>query len=387
MNKIKIAVWGISDGILRYIKKEIDPRKTEISMIIDNDKEKQKASFMNISVIAPNQIVKNSVDFFLVAALSAYEEIKNQLIRYGVSEERIQPFVTENLCEYCIGPIDNINVDFIYATYFQPTLIEQLVKKYIKIYGKYTSVPVNTDTLDTWLNKSSLISHACGGFVNGKKVMYSNSKEAFQYSMNNKFKLIECDMLLTAEQELLLAHDFGCFYEAEQENYTMLSANELLNMLKEYSDVNCMVDIKWNDYDEFSRCICKLDQLIEVNTDNEEERRILKKQIVLEVYDEETIILAKEKQFDMIFTQYRNPEIKCSMGIVNICHQYDIRAIAMPLSPHVYKKKFMKIITDKNIKIFVFSTNSIRDYQRLRKIGINGILTDYLTEKDLIVRD
>ena len=46
-------------------------------------------------------------------------------------------------------------------------------------------------------------------------------------------------------------------------------------------------------------------------------------------------------------------------------------------------KKFLNILTDKNIKIFVFSTDSIEEYSRLRKMGVSGVFTNYLFESNI----
>ena len=263
MSKIKIAVFGISEPILRVIRNEIDPRKAEVIVFVDNDKVKQGTCFMNIPVVSLEQIDKTEVDYFLVAALSAYEKVKQQLIEFGVSKKKIQVFVTNQLCEYCLGSLEDIDVDFIRKVYFEPKKRIQQVRKYQKIYEEYSQNEKFEKCPEDWFYKSNLISHACGGIVNGRHLMYSNSKEAFQYSMEQGFKIIECDMIVLPDGELILAHDYWRFYEAKEENYSMMTAKELLLLLKEYPDVNCLIDVKWENHNEYAFYVNEIEKLIE----------------------------------------------------------------------------------------------------------------------------
>lgn len=384
MDKIRVAVFGISTPILQVIRNEIDPRKVELVTFIDNDKSKQGTCFMNIPVVSLEQIDKDAIDYFLVTALSAYEKIKQQLMEFGIHKERIQVFVTEQLCEYCLGSIEDIDLDFIQRVYFKPDKMTAVVARYHEIYSEYSKVPVYEEASEEWFQKSNLISHACGGIVNGRQVMYSNSKEAFQYSMEQGFKIIECDMLRLKKGELVLAHDYWRFYEAEEEQYSMLTARGLLAFLKEHPQVSCLVDVKWDNYDEYADYVNEIEKIIKDICKDKEESRILKEQIIMEVYDEPTIRIAKEKSFNMIFTQYRNPESACFMNTVNICYRYGIKAVAFSVCGCFKKEKFLKIVTDKNIKIYAFSSDSVEEYNSLRKLGVTGIFTNYLTEKTLI---
>lgn len=86
----------------------------------------------------------------------------------------------------------------------------------------------------------------------------------------------------------------------------------------------------------------------------------------------------------MIFTQYKNPDWQCFMNTVVLCYQYGIRAIALAIGSCFLMEKFMKIITDKGIKVFAFSTDSFDGYSALKRIGVTGIFTNYLTENDMI---
>ncbi|MBD5503039.1 MAG: hypothetical protein HDR09_04595 [Lachnospiraceae bacterium] len=382
MNKIKIAVFGISDVILRAIKSAVDPSRAEMVVFFDNDKIKQEVDYEDIPVLAPSReiISDYSIEYIIVTALSAYEDIRMQLMDLGISKDIIQVFVADELREYCIGSIDDINIDLVKNIYFEPQKRMDIITEYKEIYNQYATALKYEEEEDAWFNKSHFISHACGGIVNGKRMMYSNSKEAFQYSMEKGFRLIECDIMRMDNNELVLAHDYERFYDAEHDEYTMMAVDELLMLLQKYEMVSCLIDVKWNSHDDYAFLVDEINKKIRKLTNSDSEMGLLKKKIIMEVYDEETIKIAKSNEFEMIFTQYRNKKWKCFMDTVNLCHKYDVKVVAMSVEAALQMEKFVKIITDKGIKIFVYSVDNIDEYSAIRKMNIAGVFTNYLVE-------
>lgn len=385
MKKVRIAIWGISDGILNAITEEINPFNTEIVLFFDNDETKHGICYRNIPIMpASKQLVcEKAVDYILVTALSAYEGIKEQLIDMGIEKEKIQVFVAKDIKRYCVGNIDDIDINLIKKIYFEPQKIINIVTEYRTIFDIYSKIPACEERVEEWYNKGKMISHACGGIVNGKRMMYSNSKEAFEYSVKKKFKLIECDLTRLYNGELVLLHDWERCWELEEEQYSMMTAKDLFMLLKGHREMSCLIDTKWRDYDEYCLLVNEIDRLIETICDDSNERDALKEQVIMEVYDEETIKIAKEKDFNMIFTQYRNPQWPYFMNTVMLCHKYGVKVIAMPVYVCLEWKKLIRIFTDKNIKIFAFSTDSIDEYSALRRMNVTGIFTNYLTECEL----
>lgn len=385
MKRFRIAVFGINDGILHAIKRAIDPRKAEIVLFFDNDKMKLGICYMDIPILEPSrEIIETfSIDYIVVTALSAYESVENQLLSMGISRDKIQVFVADDLWKYCLGAVVNINTDFIKCIYFEPHKRLDIVAKYKEAYDRYSAVPVCKENTEKWYHKCNLIAHACGGNIDGRKVIYSNSKEALYYSMKKKFRVIECD-LMRMNDELILAHDYERFYELEQEKYTRMTAEEVLVFLREQEMVSCLIDVKWDSYEEYAFLLNEVEKLIENITDNYKEKITLKKQIVIEVYDEETIKIARKKDFEMFFTQYRNPQGECFMDTVSLCHKYGIEAVGIPVEWFWDMRKFLNIITDKNIKLFVYSTDAIDEYSAMRKMNVTGVFTNFLTVSDIV---
>lgn len=382
-SQYNIVIFGITDEILKVIRKEINPGKAKITAFVDNDKSKYGKSFMNIPVVPLEEIDKAAIDMFVIAALSSYEAVKHQLMSAGVEEENIQPFVTNELTEYELGNLEYINTEFIKKVYFEAGKMQKLLEKYNRTQGRYQQLIPYIDKEGDWFLKSNLISHACGGVVNGKQSMYSNSREAFMYSMEQGFKLVECDLMLMPDGEMLLSHDYWRFWEALEVPYTMMTAKEILSLLKQYPDVSLLIDVKWEDYDTYGECVEKIEQIMTELCVNEAERNKLKSQIVLEVYDEPTIKIAHDNNYEMFFTQYRNPERLSFTNTVYLCYQYGIKVVGLWPEFCYQRKRYLNRITDKNIKIYVYSSDSVEEYKALRKLGVKGIFTNYLTEKDI----
>lgn len=100
----------------------------------------------------------------------------------------------------------------------------------------------------------------------------------------------------------------------------------------------------------------------------------------MEVYNEETIEIAYKRGFKMFFTQYRNPDADYHMKIVNLCSEYGINVVGIGVGTLLYKDtgKFLNIITSKNIRVFVFSTDILEEVAKLKQMGVHGVFTNYL---------
>lgn len=338
MSRIKLAVWGINDAIWHVIKNKIDPGKAEVLLFLDSNKEKQGIYYENIPIMEPSRelLEGEDIDVYLIAALSAYENIRKTLLMWGREAEKIQPLITDEICKYSLGTLDEVDKNFIREVYFDPGKSENLVNIYTEEYALYLQSQY-TGNAD-WVNHGTLISHGCGGIVDGKKIRCSNSKEAFDYTVKSKFRLMECDVLRMRNGELVLGHDLWRFYEAQEMKYTIMTLEDLLRGLNKHGEISCLVDVKWEPYDEdvpvinydnYRFVIEGIEEMLSSIAKDEKERANLKSRIIMEAYDEETIKLANKSNYYMFFTQYRNPEQMNYLNIVNLCCQYGIGAIGI----------------------------------------------------------
>ena len=323
-----------------------------------------------------------AVDYVLIAAYSGYREIKESLLKSGYPKNKIQLFVTPQINQYLLGNLDDVNDDVIPKIYFRPYTMKRALKNYRELYEKYSKVRFFSENTGRWYEKGPLIAHACGGLCRGRQIMYSNSKEALEASLSGQVRLIECDVLGMEQGEVVLAHAYTDFYNSIENEFTMLNISQALTEVKKYPNVNLLIDVKWDDEDEYAYYVKKIAEAIsEIAVGIEAEN--LRKQIVMEVYNEKTIQCANQFGFDMFFTQYRNPECN-HMETVLLCEKYDIGAVGFSLEYIRDKKSTISLFKKKGIKIFVFFTNSIEDYNKLKQMGADGIFTDYLTNKDIL---
>ncbi len=383
MEKKKVAFWGINEQIWNDIVQLIDCKKIEISVILDSDEKKKGMLYgKKCKVISPEKqnILNLDVDYFIITSFSAYKDINNQLVDIGISKNKIQVFVTPALLSFYIGNLE-IDFDFIDNVYFNPNKIIEILTEYNDLCEKYVKTSSNREY--KWSNKGNLISHACGGIVNNHEYMYSNSKEALDYSMKHSFKIIECDIMRRSNGEIVLAHGMEEYWCGEQGDFSLMTFNELIEILKQYPDVSCLVDIKWESIGEYEIYINQIDEIIGNIATNDDNYKSIKNQIVMEVYNEETIQIAYNKNFNMILTSYRRSDCEVHMNTVCLCKKYGIEAIALGIDQRVFYSNRLKVLTDKGIRIFVYSTDSIEDYKKLKESGVTGIFTNYLTYKDI----
>lgn len=386
MQKVKLAVWGITNTIWESIKDNLDPRRTEICFFIDKNAD-ATLEFGNrypiYSAIEQVSEQLNEVDYILVTAYSGFGQIRNTLISMGVCKEKIQIYVTPRLVTYDLGDLSESNKELVETIYFEPKKRWEDVEKYRHDYAAYKKSVCVEENSERWYERGPLISHACGGFVNGERIMYSNSKEALRYSFAKGFRLIECDILGIEKGEVVLAHDFYRFYEAQEKKYTMQSLRDMLSELVCHPDSQMLVDVKWGMIEEYKFYVSEIKRTIcEVATNAMQIDRLMK-QIVMEVYDEESIRCAQDQGFDVFFTQYRNEDMENFFRVATLCGKYQVGAVGYDVNYIRKWSKGISVLKEKRIKIFAFSTDSTDIYRELRNIGVDGVFTNYLTYDDV----
>ncbi len=381
----KAAIVGINDEIINTLLNELDSDKLEIVAFLDNSEDKQSLEYIGLKVFDPESYItsKFDADYFIITALSAYQAIKSQLEGLGIRAERIQPFIPEMLCKYVVGPVQ-FDEDLISEIYLDPVKTLEIAHRYQEQFLKYTAYEPYSYERDAWYNKSSLIAHALGGRIGKEKLEYTNSLEAFQTSIANEFTLMECDVCTLRDRGVALAHENCMLWECKVRSYTTLNLEQLFRNLQENSFLTVLIDVKWKDHDDYTFIVSEIEKNLRKVSMDEESRLLLKKQIVMQVYDEETIICAKASGFQMFFTQYRNQRRYEFMNTIDLCYRYGIKVVGMGLWPEEpVQKKYMKAFVDKNIKLFGYSTDLFDDYRRLIDMGFTGVITNFLRPKDI----
>lgn len=383
LKKIGLVIWGITDIIYSVIRNSINPKNAEILLFIDSDIDRQGIftyETCKFNVIAPEEYIYMGEERILVTALSAFQEIKRYLMKKGINENVIHPFITSQMEEYFLGDVRFLERCLWSDIYFQPNKVEKIVDDYISSYKQYITADIQSSD-QAWYEKSTLIAHALGGYQsNEKELIYTNSIEAFNYAIDAGYCLLECDVLGKVNGEWVLGHDYYRYYDAKVYQYTILSLKEILSLISIHPNLTLIMDIKWDTYEEYYECIDAINSLVK---ELESNGNCLKKQIVIEVYDEPTIQYVYSKGYEMFFTEYRNPYKYCFMRTVNLCNRYRIAAVGMSQYGVERYKNFIQILVNKNLKIFVHSTDKKMDYCKYKEYGIQGIFTNFIREQDV----
>lgn len=383
MDKLKIAIWGITDDIWNDIKTGLDWRKVEISIFIDNNpfiggKIYEGKRIHNFGDDALEEIARS--DYVLIAAYSGYQAILKLLKDSGVNTEKIQLYISEGLIRYSFGVIENVNKSLVREIYNEPGKMIEAVDRYNRDARMMEDMAPMSGNEDKWYKRNAIVAHACGGYINGKKVMYSNSKEALEDTLRSGAKVIECDILGIEHNEVVVLHDYYRYLEAIEYNYTIQSLKDVLERIAEYKDVHLLIDVKWERTEEYNYYLCSILKCI--GEFDEAVQKQLKEQIIMEVYEEESIKSARKEGFDVFFTQYRNPDRDNYKEVIKICMKYDIGVVGY--GHEFIDSQLLSVFQQKNISVFAYSCNNVCDsitkFSEMRKLGLSGIFSDYIRE-------
>ena len=86
----------------------------------------------------------------------------------------------------------------------------------------------------------------------------------------------------------------------------------------------------------------------------------------------------------LLFTQYRNPNIYSYMDTVLLCEKYNIGVVGYDFEYIEKHKILISCFCNKNIKIFAFSSDDLKQYRLLKKLGVQGIFTNFISHDDEI---
>lgn len=379
IKRTRVIIWGSSTGIWNSIHNTINPFVTEIVGFIDSDPYKQGLIYHGLPIKSISEWDYSDIDFVLIAAYSGMQSIRKQLREIGIPDKKVAPCLSEGLINYYVGDITDMNWKDTLKLFFEPDKLEEITREYIRLSKEYDMIEPFSIDPEHWCYGKHLISHACGGYVNGRPLMYTNSKEALTYTLQAGFDLMECDVCRMPNGEWYLAHDCCDLNRAIEEGYTTISLTELIMALSHNPDISCLIDVKWKDPWEYEDFVIALNKIIVDHSDDNG----LKNRLILEVYDEETIQIADNYGYEMFYTEYRNPEKDCFMKTAILCKKYDILVVGMGRKHYFDSQNRISIYRNKGLITYVFSIDAPEEYSRLRESGVYGTFTNTL-RKDRI---
>ena len=226
-------------------------------------------------------------------------------------------------------------------------------------------------------SSNSFIAHAGGGY---QDIAYTNSQEALTGSIENGYKLIELDLLVTKDKKIIASHDWGAlegmckkkFTDKENIYYKDLIDCKKLE-LKNNSQVNLITS------DDINKFFSENNELI-LFTDKISDYLLLKKEfdfldrIIVETQTKKNYIRAK-------FLGIKNPMFTFDDGRRNVYFTYFFNVKLLAISTHNVNrekyKKFLKSYYKKRGAVYAWSSNNL-DFNN-KYIGklITGVYTDF----------
>lgn len=260
-----------------------------------------------------------------------------------------------------------------------------LVKKCVVYSNKHGIVEYNClkpsfftqmKSVQTEINLShiSLISHACGGWINDSQILYTNSKEALATSICKGHTVIEIDIMHFGD-ELVCAHRLEDIWSNRRAGVESQIFKDILAVLQKNRNLIAILDLKYESYVDYKIIIEKINDTI-CSFDYS-----LKKRIIIEVYDEPTILIAKKYNFEMIKTNYREEYIFSHKRHAGICEYYGIKHAIVCLNKFEDISEILygiEAYEKAEVSIFGATINSLDKYKLIKKYGFQGAITDFL---------
>lgn len=238
-----------------------------------------------------------------------------------------------------------------------------------------------------WYNPTDseiLIAHALGG-IDG--VIYTNSKEAFLLNYELGKRWFEVDMHLTKDNDLVCFHNNheqkiglvdkkvnqittkAFLSHKYQGKYTLLTFEQLLELIKDKKDVFIITDTKGWSRTKMDALLWHIDKVDSA----------LISRIIPQIYFPEDMTLIEEtenkrgKFASLIFTLYATT--MPDNLVVCFIRNTKIPIVTMPTNR--VNDTFIKNLHEVNSYLFTHTINSKEEIEQYKKQGIDGFYTDF----------
>ena len=211
------------------------------------------------------------------------------------------------------------------------------------------------------------VAHAGGGF---KKKIYTNSIDALEVNKKD-FLFFEIDFFLTGDNKVVCEHDFSenleTFnkfkkYIAENSSFEQCTYLSLKKWLKENPNKIIITDFKNRNIDGLT--------FISKNFNNYEVR------FIPQIYHPKEYNKVKRLGFkNIIWTLYRYD--KSNEAVLSYAEKMNLYAITM--NPPRARSGLPILLKDKNIKTYVHTINSVKEYFKyVKAYKVDQIYTDWI---------
>lgn len=229
-----------------------------------------------------------------------------------------------------------------------------------------------------WMKKGFLVAHAFGA-LDG--VAYTSSLEAFNDNYKKGHRIFEVDFQLSEDGKLFTLHDraerIGTFEEEQSKvEYTLMTFEEVCDLLIEYPDIYIITDTKY--FDNYSAIGATFDVMKEII---ERKDSSLYNRIIVQFYNQPMYYFMIDN-YDFksyIYTLYQSEDTQ--EDVISFVEHEEIKAVTMPYQSA--KDTYVQKLNDAGCCVFVHTLNDVVEANSQLGNGVFGIYTDTITYDDL----
>lgn len=243
-----------------------------------------------------------------------------------------------------------------------------------------------------------VISHAMGAI---RDDAYTNSYEAFIANYEKGNRVFEVDLMWTSDGKLVARHEWTAAFTQQMKQqqvvpseqggtpwtyeqfeqakildaYTPLDWDQVVDLLEKYPDAYIVTDTKEQEPEQIRKLFVQL-------TETAEKRDpALLNRIVPQIYDEDMLQMVRSvyPYPSVIYTLYATEDT--DEQVVQFVQEHDIAAVTMPETR--LNGTFIENLRQAGAISYVHTINEISDAAKYEQMGVYGVYTDVLTEKDL----
>jgi len=221
-------------------------------------------------------------------------------------------------------------------------------------------------------SEAKFIAHAAGGI---NSYTYTNSIEALEKSIDKGFKLIEIDFMETSDSFFVGGHHDWSSFKTKLSNYNY----EINNKPMTLNDV-----LKSKIYNKFQPLT--INYINDIFTKNKklflvtDKTNNFKKIVSDFTFDQNRIIVeifGRENYFLSIKEGIINPMFSATINDYDFILHNNIKLIAIHSNDLIKNKEMYKKLIEKNVFIFVYSTNDKNFIEEHIDINVSGFYTDF----------
>ena len=256
-----------------------------------------------------------------------------------------------------------------------------------KIIG---SEPIHFEAHSWARNHDSLVAHAGGTVGTDRRVRDTNSREAVIWSYNQGHRVFEIDFRLTTDNRLAAVHNWvghGGRMSSEEwlqvriwRVFTSMMLECVLDIMLVNRDMFLITDTKSFEYTDEEAALQF--QIIVDTAKRKDPTLHLLNRIVPQIYNQDMydMIMDIYPFPSVIYTLYQSPDSDAKV-LSFVRRHPNIRVVTM--NPWRATPEFIRALRRIGRCVYVFTINDIDDMRELRRRGVRGFYTSFISPGDL----